>query len=103
MALPVLSSELSRAQLRKHYLDYIDYDLVESAERARVFVQAGRMLLAMPITRTASGGRGGEELELEPLIVERQVTAAKAWLSAHQANATDSQVELGIDPDWRDL
>jgi len=63
------------------------------------------MLLARPLTRSASGGRGGEEVELDVTVVERQVLKAESWLRAHVAlTAGDGlQTELGIDPCWREL
>lgn len=95
-----LTSELSRAQLLAVYKDCADYDLVDSVERARRFIQAGRMLLATPVVRTSSQIRG-EEVELDPTIVERQVTQAAAWCKGRAA-ACEPVRSYAIDEGWRD-
>lgn len=90
MSTPVLSSEPSRAALTKAYQDASDYDLVGSLAQARQFIQAGRMLLALPLRRSASGGRGGEEVELEPRIIQEQIARAEQW---YHANAAATNLE----------
>ena len=69
------------------YRDYSDYDVVRSLERAGIFIQVARMLLATPVRRTASGGRGGEEVELEPRIVSEQLQRAEGWYHANYASS----------------
>jgi len=91
MSTPVLSSDLTRTQLVAIYQDAADYDLVGSLAQARRFIQAGRMLLALPLRRSASGGRGGEEVELEPRIVQEQIARAEAWY--HTRASDNSQLE----------
>lgn len=102
MADPELSSQLSYAEVLKIYQDYADYDLgaVPNPARARVFVKAGRMLLALAIRRSGQAARH-EEVELEPEILERQVQAAISWLATYNANAAGPR-QLVPAPDWRD-
>jgi len=99
---PILSQELTYAQLVGIYQDYSDYDLVESVARGRVFVQAGRMILARPIRRSAQAGRG-EEVELAPEIMEKQIETAVAWLATRRAANLEPLAQLGVDPCWREL
>ena len=87
----VISSNLSRADLVAIFQDEADYDLVRSLEKAKRFIQAGRMLLANPITRTASGGRGGEEIELDVDQLKALITKAEGW---YHNNYAASEVEL---------
>lgn len=101
MSAPVLSAELSHAQLLAIFREHADYDLTGSLERARTFIHAGRMLLSPAVVRSSQGARG-EEVELNPEILERQIATATTWLRARSAIATPPR-ELGIDPCWREL
>lgn len=101
MSLPELAAGASYAEILAVYQEVLDYDTVGSLERARLAVRAGRLLLSTPVRRTAAQGRG-EEVELVPEILERQVSAAISWLAARVA-ATTPPRELGIDPCWREL
>jgi len=100
MADPVLSSDLSYGEILKVYQDYSDYDLESSAARAKIFIKAGRMLLAIPIRRSGQAARA-EEIEVEPEVIERQVKSATVWLASYNAaNAGPRQVIP--ESDWRD-
>ena len=101
-ALPVLSSETSRSQIIAAYLDCSDYDLVGSTARAAVFIRAGRMLLARPVTRTAAGGQGGEEVELEPRIMQDEVAKAETWYAHQSAIAANELRQYAPADDFRD-
>ncbi|REJ65840.1 MAG: hypothetical protein DWQ31_16640 [Planctomycetota bacterium] len=101
MSTPELSSALSRAQLIAIYQDASDYDLTGSISQARRFIQAGRMLLAQPLRRSASGGRGGEEVELEPRIIQEQIARAEAWYHTQQATTQLDPRQLVPADDFR--
>ena len=100
MATPELSSQLSYGEILKIYQDHTDYDLLGSLERARVFIKAGRMMLAMSIRRSGQASRA-EEIELEPEILERQTKAAIAWL-AGQTQSTTGVTQYIPAASWRD-
>ena len=101
MSAPVLTRETPHAELLAIFREHADYDLVGSVERARTFIHAGRMLLAPAVRRSSQGSRG-EEIELEPEVLERQIEKATIWLRARNAIASPPR-ELGIDPCWREL
>jgi hypothetical protein len=100
MALPELSSQLSYGALLKAFQDTSDYDLVNSVARAQIYIQAGRMMLALAIRRTGQASRA-EEIEVEPEIVERQVNAAIRWLRSRNAAALPPR-QIIPDECWRD-
>lgn len=91
---------MSRGELLVVYKNYSDYDLLNDLARARQFIQAGRMLLGRPVRRSASGGRGGEEVELEPRIMQEEVKAAVAWYHARSGAVLDPR-QLVPDDDFR--
>lgn len=99
MADPILTSELSYGEILKVFQDYSDYDLEESPARARVFIKAGRMLLAVAIRRSGQASRA-EEIEVEPEILERQVRAAVSWLASYHQHAAGPQQYIPA-ADWR--
>jgi hypothetical protein len=97
---PELSPDLPRKRLVEIFREYSDYDLVGDVGRARLFIQAARMLLATPIRRSASAGRGGEEVELEPRIVLEQMQQAEQWYHTNYA-ATRPLRQVVPHEDWR--
>lgn len=99
MADPELSSALPYEKILAVFQDYSDYDLVPNAARARIHIKAGRMLLAIALRRSSRAERG-EEVEVEPEIVERSVRSAIAWLSAYTAATTPPPQY--IPTNWRD-
>lgn len=99
--MPELTSSLTYAELTAIFQDHADYDLVDSVARARVFIQAGRMILAWGMKRTSQAGRG-EEVELAPEVVERLVSAAISWLRCRNL-ASEEPRSLGVAADWRDI
>lgn len=101
-ALPTLSAESTRQDLMRVYLDCSDYDQVESLSRAALYIRAGRMLLARPVVRTAAGGRGGEEVELDPRIMLEQINAATAWYAHRKHVAADELRQFTPGDDFRD-
>lgn len=100
MAEPIPTPDSSRQQLLTCYATYLDYDLEASIARAKLFVKSARMLLRIPLTRTASAARG-EEAEFDPTIVERELDKAVAWLRQRQAYENELPTQYTIDEDWR--
>lgn len=96
---PELSSALPYDRLLAAFQDYSDYDLVPNAARARLYIKAGRMLLAVALRRSSRAERG-EEVEVEPEIIERSVQAAIAWLAQYTA-ATSAPPQY-VPTNWRD-
>lgn len=100
MADPELSNAMTYGAILKVFQDYSDYDLEPSVARAKIFVKAGRMLLALAIRRSGQSSRA-EEIEVEPEIVERQVKAGIAWLSTYNQTAAGPRQVIPAS-DWRD-
>ena len=100
MATVELNSATPRSEVLRAYQDHANYDLIGSSAAAKVFIHAARILLSTPVRRTQVGSRGGEEIELEPRIVQEQLQRAEGWYAQHAAAAADAP-QFGIDPDWR--
>lgn len=100
MAEVTLTADATRAELLRAYRENSDYDLVDSLSKARTFITAARMLLAVPVRRTAVGSRGGEEVELDLRIVSEEKERAERWYGQKTCRDADP-VQLGVDPDWR--
>jgi hypothetical protein len=100
MSDPVLSSQMSYGAILKVYQDYSDYDLLLDPNRARIFIKAGRMMLALALRRSSQSSRA-EEVELEPEILERQTKAAIAWLASYNAYVAGPR-QVIPSPCWRD-
>ena len=64
-----------------------DYRAEGSVTKAAAFITALTRLLRMP-KRTAHGGRGGEETEFDPPVLQAELRRAEQWHARHQANAT---------------
>ncbi len=97
---PTLSSDMPYGDILKVFQNYADYDLVGSAARARLYIHAGRMMLAFSIRRSAQSSRA-EEIELEPEILERQVKTAEKWLACF-VGSTAPPRQIVPSPCWRD-
>lgn len=78
------------------YHDNLDYDLVESQAKARAFVAACRGLLSPDVTvkRSAHGGRGGNEVELDQTLLRQQLLDAQRWLAQTVAASSGGSVVL---------
>jgi hypothetical protein len=73
------------AAARAAYFDNADYEEAASVAKAKAFITACRKLLALPITRSANGARDGNEVELQPDLLERQQSMARQWVAAYAA------------------
>lgn len=77
---------------RTAYFTNAGYAENGSLAEAKLFATACRKLLAVPLTRVAHGGRGGNETELDPTIIERQLAAATQWIAAELAAASGAVI-----------
>jgi len=84
MPLSDVNSQTTRADVIRAYRDNLDYDLEQSLDKAKQFIKAGRWLLQTPLTKV-SGGDGGEEVELNPEIVQAALNQAEQWYHASYA------------------
>ena len=102
MADPVLHGSMSYDQVLEIFRTYSDYDLTATPNptRARIFIQAGRMLLSPAIRRSSQASRS-EEVELEPEILQDLVTKAVRWLGQYNASVLGPR-QLVPAPDWRE-
>lgn len=82
---------------RTAYFTNADYAEAQDLAKAKLFATACRKLLAVPLTRVAHGGRGGNETELDPTIIERQLQAAVQWIAASLAATSGAVVHADFD------
>jgi hypothetical protein len=73
------------AEVIAAYDENADYDLDGSAAKCQAFIVACRRLLSPALTtkRSVHGGRGGEEIELDLMLIKSQLEAAQQWLAAN--------------------
>lgn len=80
-----LSSASSLDEIKAAYADNASYVEDDSTSKARAFVTACRLLLLRMPRRTVHGGRGSEELELQPELIQGELQRAETWLAARPA------------------
>ena len=88
----MLDSTSTLQEILDAYADNASYAEDGSAAKARGFVTACRLLLLQLPKRAASGGRGGEEIELDPLVIENQLNQARQWLARNDVSASAGRV-----------
>lgn len=102
MNLADINLSLSREQLLAVYGENVSYDATGDLASCQRFIAAARCLLATPVRRSAAGGRGGEEVEIEPRIVLEQLQRAERWAAARTGPAIDRLPRVyAPDPYWR--
>ncbi len=80
-----LSSASTYEEIKAAYLDNASYLEDGSAVKARVFITACRYLLLVLPKRVSKGGKSqGEEIELDPGLIQREIGQAQVFLT--QAN-----------------
>jgi len=77
--------EAEIAAARAAFFDNADYEEDADQTKAKAFVTACRKLLALPMTRTAQGGRDGNEMELDPSQIHKLMDEARRWLAQELA------------------
>ena len=78
-----LSSASSLDEIQAAYADAACYQEDGSASKARAFITACRLLLLQLPKRVSKGGRAqGEEVELDPGLLARQIDEAKRYLTS---------------------
>jgi hypothetical protein len=75
-----LSAASSLAEVQAAYDDNASYAEDRSPQKARAFVTACRILLRRLPRRASRGGRAGNEVELDPRILQEELLAAQRWL-----------------------
>jgi len=87
-----LDSSSTLAQVKAAYDDNSDYDLADSVAKAKLFIQACRILLRrLP----AEQGDRDQKLRIEPARIQEQLDNALAWLRGHPGFASgDGQTTL---------
>ena len=77
-----LDASSSLAEVRAAYADAASFEEDASPAKARSFITACRLLLALLPKRSAHGDRGSNEVELDLTVLERQLVEARRWLAA---------------------
>jgi hypothetical protein len=77
-----LSSSSTTTQVLAAYADNANYEENDSLAEAKAFVSACRQLLSPKhlVSRSASGGRAGTEVEYDPGVIEREKDRAQRWI-----------------------
>ncbi len=89
-----LDSTSTLAQIKAAYYDNASYDEDSSTAKASAFATACRFLLLKLPKRMAHGGRGGDEVELDPVQIRLQLDAARQWVSANQVGGSVKHVSF---------
>ena len=76
-----LSSASTLQQIKDAYADNASYEEDASVAKAKIFITACRLLLVKLPKRAVHGGRGGEEVELEPDLIRDELASAQKWLA----------------------
>lgn len=99
-----LSSTSTFTEISAQYVDNADYDTGGSAAKCRLFIQAVRILLFKVPKRTSHGGNNADAVEIDPLMLQKELDRALAWLSANDSTMADAAGGGGvIHPDFSDF
>ena len=79
-----LSSSSTLAQVKNAYYDNADYDVDGDIGQARTFIVACRQLLLRLPKR---GKKADDEVELDPVRIEKQLDDARSWLALNNDTA----------------
>lgn len=82
-----LSGTSTTAQVLTAYGDNASYEEDGSTAKCQAFITAVRLLLSPThsMKRSVSGGRGGNELELDQALLRAELQDARRWLADQQA------------------
>ena len=80
-----LSSSSTLTDVQAAYDDNASYAEDDSTAKANAFVTAGLILLRRVAKRGTHGGRGSEEFEMAPELIQGEIDRARAWLASHQS------------------
>lgn len=76
-----LGSTSTDEEIEAQWDDNVDYDLVGSLPKCRLFVAAGRLLLRRLADETQ--GYAGARIRADRTVMERQLSQAENWLRAN--------------------
>jgi hypothetical protein len=85
-----LSSAATDLQVFAAYDDNASYEEDQSVEKAAAFVTACRMLLRRVPKRQSKGGRGGQEMEIDPRVLAEELREAQDWLRRNDSSRSTS-------------
>lgn len=86
------------AECVEEYRSTLDYDLESDTAKAKRFIIACRFYLADPVIRTA---KDGEELELDPRTVQKQLDVALQWWQAKTRATVNGKSRSVVHADFR--
>ena len=92
-----LDSTTSTADVRAAFDDNSGYEASNSLSMAQTFLQACIILSNRVPKRSVSGGRGAEEFEIAPEILENRLREVRTWRSSKTATSRVRHVDLGVD------
>jgi hypothetical protein len=79
-----LDTDLAAA--RQAVIDNASYAADNSLAKARLFETAcTKLVAALPLTRTAHGGRGGNEAEMDPSQTALMLDKVQRWIASYNA------------------
>ncbi|OHB82787.1 MAG: hypothetical protein A2V98_25835 [Planctomycetes bacterium RBG_16_64_12] len=86
-----LSGASTLAEVLAAYDDTASYAEDSNVAKAATFVTACRILLRRLPKRAAHGGRGAEEIEIDPVVLRDEMRAAQKWLDARNLTNTPAR------------
>jgi hypothetical protein len=82
-----ITSSSSYEDVRDEYLDNLSYDANDSLSEAKLFRAACRAILVFAQS-SKHGAGGGEEVEFNLDIIQKQLEEANAWIASHPDNTS---------------
>jgi hypothetical protein len=80
--------------VRQAFLENADYAEVADVSKAKAFQTACRRLIVLTPTRTAKGGRDGEEIELDVQVIQQQLLEVTRWLACNDSASLSGQTAV---------
>lgn len=78
------------------WVDNADYDTEGSAAKCRLFIHAVRVLLIKVPKKVNHGGQGADGYEVDPVVLQAELTTARAWLCANDSTMADASGGGGV-------
>jgi hypothetical protein len=86
-----ITSSSTYSDILGEYLDNASYEENNSVSEARAFISACRALVVFAM-RSRHGGGGGEEVEFDLAVLQKEKEAAQAWLGVNDTDRGQGQV-----------
>jgi len=95
-----LTSASTRAEVIAYYEDNASYEEDGSLTKAKAFVTACLFLLRREPKRYARG-RGGDEVELDPLVIQKELEAARRYVTKNDTTSSGPRIRYASADQFR--